>query len=118
MDELRWGNRYFLNMQEPAGYVMSHVGGDALRHGDGNRWTDNIIGPEGGEPATIDPTPGGSSSKITIVGRQGRPRHPDQAARPPRPVQVRDRRGHDGPPDESERPGVLRPLPGGGETLL
>ncbi len=68
MDELRWGNRYFLNMQEPAGYVMSHVGGDALRHGDGNRWTDNIVGPEGGEPNTIDPAPGGSTSKITIVG--------------------------------------------------
>jgi hypothetical protein len=70
MDELRWGNRYFLNMQEPAGYVMSHVGGDALRHGDGNRWTDNIVGLEGGEPATIDPPPGGSGSKITIVGNK------------------------------------------------
>jgi len=70
MEELRWGNRYFLNMQEPAGYVMNHVGGDALRHGDGNRWTDNIIGPEGGEPNTIDPAPGGSRSKITIVGRK------------------------------------------------
>jgi hypothetical protein len=70
LEELRWGNRYFLNMQEPAGYVMNHVGGDALRHGDGNRWTDNIIGPEGGEPNTIDPAPGGSRSKITIVGRK------------------------------------------------
>ena len=68
VEELRWGNRYFLNMQEPAGYVMSHVGGDALRHGDGNRWTDNVIGPEGGEPRTIDPLPGGSRSRITIVG--------------------------------------------------
>jgi hypothetical protein len=46
LDELRWGNRYFLSMQEPAGYVMRHVGGDALDHGDSNRWTDNIIGPE------------------------------------------------------------------------
>jgi hypothetical protein len=70
LEELRWGNRYFLNMQEPVGYVMNHVGGDALRHGDGNRWTDNIIGPEGGEPNTIDPAPGGSRSKITIVGRK------------------------------------------------
>jgi hypothetical protein len=70
LEELRWGNRYFLNMQEPAGYVMNHVGGDALRHGDGNRWTDNIIGPEGGEPNTIDPAPGGSRSKITIVGHK------------------------------------------------
>jgi hypothetical protein len=70
VEELRWGNRYFLNMQEPAGYVMSHVGGDALRHGDGNRWTDNVVGPEGGEPNTIDPAPGGSRSKITIVGHK------------------------------------------------
>jgi len=70
LEELRWGNRYFLNMQEPAGYVMSHVGGDALRHGDGNRWTDNIIGPEGGEPNTVDPAPGGTRSKMTIVGRK------------------------------------------------
>jgi hypothetical protein len=70
MEELRWGNRYFLNMQEPAGYVMNHVGGDALRHGDGNRWTDNIIGPEGGEPNTIEPAPGGSRSRITIVGHK------------------------------------------------
>jgi len=70
IEELRWGNRYFLNMQEPAGYVMSHVGGDALRHGDGNRWTDNVIGPEGGEPNTLDPARGRSRSKITIVGNK------------------------------------------------
>lgn len=68
MEELRWGNQYFLNMQEPAGYVMSHVGGDALKHGDGNRWTDNIVGPEGGEVRTIAPAPGRSTKDITIVG--------------------------------------------------
>jgi len=37
--ELRWGNRYFLAMQEPAGYVMNYCGGT-----DGNRWTDNKEG--------------------------------------------------------------------------
>ena len=70
VEELRWGNRYFLNMQEPAGGVMavSHVGGDALQHGDDDRWTDNVVGPEGGEPNTIAPLPGGSRAKITIVG--------------------------------------------------
>lgn len=68
MDELRWGNRYFLNMQEPAGCVMSHVGGDALEHGDGNRWTDNVVGPEGGEPVTIAPSPGGTTNRMTIMG--------------------------------------------------
>jgi hypothetical protein len=68
MDELLWGNRYFLNMQEPAGYVMSHVGGDVLKHGDSNRWTDNIIGDENGSAITIKPKPGGSSGDITIAG--------------------------------------------------
>ena len=41
-DELRWGNRYFLSMQEPAGYVMNFIGGDYFAHADNNRWTDNI----------------------------------------------------------------------------
>jgi hypothetical protein len=68
LEELRWGNRYFLAMQEPAGYVMQHVGGDALAHADGNRWTDNVVGPTGGKTATVAPAPGGSSSKMTIVG--------------------------------------------------
>jgi hypothetical protein len=68
--ELRWGNRYFLSMQEPEGYVMSHVGGDALQHGDGNRWTDNLIGPAGGDPRTIAPAPGRSTKMITIVGNK------------------------------------------------
>jgi hypothetical protein len=44
LDEVRWGNRYFLAMQEPAGYLMSHVGGDVDRHGDNNRFTDNKPG--------------------------------------------------------------------------
>lgn len=44
LDELRWGNRYFLAMQEPTGYVMNYCGGDVERHGDDNRWTDNISG--------------------------------------------------------------------------
>ncbi len=43
-EELLWGNRYFLNMQEPEGYVMSHVGGDVFKHADSNRWTDTEIG--------------------------------------------------------------------------
>ncbi len=70
IDELRWGNKYFLNMQEPAGYVMSHVGGDALKHGDSNRWTDNVVGDEGGTTRTIKPLSGGSSSNITIMGNK------------------------------------------------
>lgn len=55
MDEVRWGNKYFLAMQEPDGYVMSHVGGDALQHGDSNRWTNNKIEEAGDELVTITP---------------------------------------------------------------
>src|SRR5689334_530423 len=44
LDEIRWGNQYFLKMQEPGGYVMDFVGGDLKQHSDNNRWTDNIYG--------------------------------------------------------------------------
>lgn len=44
IDEARWGNRYFLTMQEPQGYVMSHIGGDVFEHADSNYFTDNVTG--------------------------------------------------------------------------
>jgi hypothetical protein len=53
--ELRWGNRYFLKMQEPAGYIMNHCGGDYFIHSDNNRWTDNL--PDGGDDRLIDTRP-------------------------------------------------------------
>jgi hypothetical protein len=43
-DEYNWGNKYFTAMQEPAGYIMDQVGGDVYKHGDNNRFTDNIPG--------------------------------------------------------------------------
>jgi len=43
-DEYNWGNKYFTAMQEPAGYLMDQVGGDVFKHGDNNRYTDNIPG--------------------------------------------------------------------------
>jgi hypothetical protein len=43
--EMRWGNRYFLAMQEPGGYVMNYCGGN-----DGNRWTANKVGDEDDRP--------------------------------------------------------------------
>jgi hypothetical protein len=51
-DELRWGNRYFLKMQEPDGYLMSHCGGDYFAHADNNRWTDNTA--DGKDDRLID----------------------------------------------------------------
>jgi hypothetical protein len=43
-DEFNWGNKYFSAMQEPQGYLMDQVGGDVYKHGDNNRFTDNISG--------------------------------------------------------------------------
>lgn len=54
-EELRWGNRYFLAMQEPAGYLMNYVGGDYFVHGDNNRWTDNIA--DGQDDRLIEVSP-------------------------------------------------------------
>jgi hypothetical protein len=55
VDELRWGNRYFLKMQEPAGYIMNHCGGDYFIHSDNNRWTDNLS--DGRDDRLIDTRP-------------------------------------------------------------
>ena len=66
LEEVRWGNQYFLKMQEPEGYVMSHVGGDVLDHGDSNRWTNNIIEEAGEELVTIKPDEGRSTDPMTV----------------------------------------------------
>ena len=68
LDELMWGNRYFLKMQEPAGYIMNFVGGDVQKHSDSNRWTDNIIGAEGGELGFVKPTAGKSTADMLLFG--------------------------------------------------
>lgn len=55
LDELYWGNQYFLKMQEPEGYVMNFVGGDVKEHADSNRWTDNVIREGSGTARLIAP---------------------------------------------------------------
>src|SRR5205823_6212854 len=50
IEELRWGNAYFLKMQEPDGYVMDYCGGD-----DGNRYTDNKIGTDDDRVIHVEP---------------------------------------------------------------
>jgi endoglucanase len=50
LDELRWGNRYFLNMQNEGGYVMNYCGGD-----DGMYLTDNITGTADDRPIHTEP---------------------------------------------------------------
>lgn len=42
-EEARWGNLYFLKLQDAAGYLYSHgIGGDPPEQG--NHWTDNVRG--------------------------------------------------------------------------
>ncbi|MGM0377261.1 MAG: glycoside hydrolase family 9 protein [Bacteroidota bacterium] len=68
LEELKWGNQYFLKMQEPEGYVMNYVGGDVKKHADSNRWTDNEIGEEEGELRTVMPTTGKAMREMLIFG--------------------------------------------------
>ena len=68
MEELRWGNRYFLNMQEPDGFVMAHAGGDLYQHSDNNRWTDNIMG--NNDDRWIETRPLDTGGQYTFVAVQ------------------------------------------------
>jgi hypothetical protein len=70
LEELMWGNLYFLKMQEPQGYVMNYVGGDVKKHSDSNRWTNNTIDKEGGELHFAVPEGGTSKSDMLIFGSQ------------------------------------------------
>ncbi len=54
LDEIQWGNKFLLAMQEPQGYLMSYIGStkDSLMD---NRWTDNIVGNEDDRTILTDP---------------------------------------------------------------
>lgn len=43
-DELRWGNSYFLKMQDSDGSVWADVGGGLNGDNSDNHWTDNVTG--------------------------------------------------------------------------
>ncbi|MBD0289556.1 MAG: glycoside hydrolase family 9 protein, partial [Flavisolibacter sp.] len=66
LDELLWGNQYFLKMQEPQGYIMDFVGGDLKKHSDNNRWTDNQIGNGGTDIKLVTPN-AGISKQLMLV---------------------------------------------------
>jgi len=68
LDELKWGNLYFLKMQEPEGYVMSFIGGGIKENGDNNRWTDNETGADGGNLGFIKPNAGKFKTNLYIFG--------------------------------------------------
>ncbi len=44
LDEVRWGNRYFLKMQDADGQVWNDVGGGVNGDNSDNHWTDNQVG--------------------------------------------------------------------------
>lgn len=66
LDEMRWGNQYFLKMQEPQGYVMDFIGGDLKKHSDNNRWTDNQIGSQGTDIKLVRPNAGVSQQPMLV----------------------------------------------------
>lgn len=68
IDELKWGNLYFTKMQEPDGYIMNFVGGDAKKHSDSNRWTNSDIEEKGGELEFVKPNAGKSVQDMLIFG--------------------------------------------------
>lgn len=68
LDELTWGNMYFLKMQEPQGYIMSFIGGGIKENGDNNRWTDGEIGTDGGVSDFVKPTAGKFKTNLYIFG--------------------------------------------------
>jgi len=68
IEELKWGNLYFLKMQEPDGFIMDFIGGDLLRNLDNNRWTDNEVGADGGEAKLVKPNAVGSTSLMLTMG--------------------------------------------------
>lgn len=43
-EELRWGNRYFLKMQDTDGRVWADVAGGVNGDNSDNHWTDNVVG--------------------------------------------------------------------------
>jgi hypothetical protein len=70
LDELFWGNQYFLKMQEPHGYVMDFIGGDLKKHSDNNRWTDNKIASGTKDIKLVQPNAGTSKQLMLISGDQ------------------------------------------------
>jgi hypothetical protein len=44
LEEVKWGNRFFLKMQDSDGLVFADVGGGVNGDNSDNHWTDNIVG--------------------------------------------------------------------------
>ena len=68
LGELKWGNKYFLSMQEQEGYIMDFIGGDVIYNPDNNRWTDNVIGT--GDDRLIQTRPVGPTGQYNFITSQ------------------------------------------------
>lgn len=73
VEELHWGNKYFLNVQEPEGYLIKGVGSQLLKHADTNYWSNNRIEEPDGpmhnvESTTPNPRTGRNMATMTVMG--------------------------------------------------
>ena len=68
LNELLWGNQYFVKMQEPQGYVMDFIGGDLKKHSDNNRWTNNNIENGTTDIRLVSPNAGKSKQLMLVSG--------------------------------------------------
>jgi len=56
LEEVKWGNLYFLKLQSPEGFIRTHgIGGDPVT--EGNHWTDNVRGTADDRPAVLNEGP-------------------------------------------------------------
>lgn len=63
--EIRWGNQYFLNMQDEQGYVMNNCGVEFYTNEGGNCWTDNTA--DGADDRMIDTAPCGTADQWIFI---------------------------------------------------
>jgi hypothetical protein len=65
LEEVRWGNRYFLKMQDADGLVWNDVGGGVNGDNSDNHWTDNQPGTS--DDRYLNPAKGGRNQTLFVV---------------------------------------------------
>ncbi len=65
LDEVRWGNRYFLKMQDADGLVWADVAGGVNGDNSDNHWTDNLPGTE--DDRYLNPAKRGRNQALFIT---------------------------------------------------
>jgi hypothetical protein len=64
LEEVRWGNRYFLKMQDTDGLVWADTAGGVNGDNSDNHWTDNRIGTD--DDRYLNPTKNGRNQAIFV----------------------------------------------------